>query len=919
MAWLGRGHRDAARPDGQTPLMPSKGPATECREGAVARQGGCASQAGAPGIGKYFGTILWCQTAESASNPSSFGCTTFHECCARLEADGHRRRVLHFTSPIALLREALKNDAAAIVVDTSLFEPCGGGQPSRGHRLLSDLCSVSGATEVFVPVPEEQPPSFPPPPQASPAAVAAAAAALTAACSVPDDRGQWNFRSPLDTWVPLRVEDDVEVETGFRKFLSGCGNKHVTQKMSFAHGAEYSYTFQTLCDGSSVAAEYCCARGRHRNLIRRRRRSVPAVCGESILAHFPCVRVVQPQRLPSALLKCKPQTVCCAAAGAAGGERCCGEPPRVAGIVLGDLWVRAGQLRNVRPSSAFYNSVSYSRDRVLVGVADDDDDAVAYVSRNVLRYGHLQDRQAKARLSSVLACAFNEVGVVDADTVIVSEPSHGSDAHRAILLRELLFGGPRLSGVYMASREVLALYSRGHTNGLVVNLGDQHTTAVPIVDGVPVLSAVQVHQSGMDQLRRALDDRLACRNRGRNGWGGRSITQAVDNYMQRDLHVLPKAKMDEFFRISREVFDYAAPAADGQEIFLSNASPDDLSLFADRLFEIGIDICGDVPLDQQDTEASVNVCGGSELWEISEVLFNPHLPQLLFPDGFPKSFNRDHFGRTLPYKHSRQHLLPPPGWRTLPDLVRAAVDATPARLRPRVCNAVVLSGGGASLRGLGDRLSEELWSTPPIDDAGVWRASAGGETWQLDRHDSAQLDRCIRQPREAHRAAPAVEALRIGQHTKLYALNLPEDAAGHAEARCVVSGDVVRIHREDPDELHPVSVPLSLPPDVQCIVLDFIGPLSYANQLHRVEVPEFGGSLAFRGMAMLVAHCRTLHHRTVSRADVLRGEPEEVLAVLSQRCPDRGIAPLLFPDAAWLVPPLAADVVNMPCVRRLHR
>eukprot|EP01062_Namystynia_karyoxenos_P071907 TRINITY_DN6772_c0_g1_i1.p1 TRINITY_DN6772_c0_g1~~TRINITY_DN6772_c0_g1_i1.p1 ORF type:complete len:1193 (+),score=209.68 TRINITY_DN6772_c0_g1_i1:152-3730(+) len=940
---------------------------------------------------KVFKDVLWVCTAEAARDPQSPSARVLAECGRCLAAAGCGLRILHFTAALPMLQEVLRGDTAAVVLDASLFtNPTDPQHPTRrlvGHAAIDDLAYLNGSCPIYVPV--VRPATVPPRP--------------TPAAPPQDDGegdglGEWDFWFTTQ-WIRTREQDDRIIEEGFRRFLDSGASAGTfrTTALSFHNsqdGKGSVFNFRAPPDGVAEAVEVNEATGRRRELRRRRPLPRPAVDPSDPFASDPLVEeiagptaaevaAVLAQRLRTARQPNSgsgagaPDATSTSSAGgaaaAAEGDGTSRRPP-CAGLLLGDLWVRAGPLDRLDPVARFYNTISRQRNGnnqpyVTVGCQEDDDeDEAPYVQRNVLERGHVREAASDPRadpanvLGHVVAKAFTDAGIGEGYCVIAGEPSHGSDNHRNTLLRSLLYGPTRLRGVYIAAKEALSLLACGYTSGIVVCFGDQYTRVVPIVDGAPLRERVHILDWGSETLGKAVLERLSLRNRGRHGWGWRHILNAMDAIKERNLRVLPRQKAEGLLAIARETL-----GADFVRAALETDRPVDPPTqrqqeeFRRRLGEsLGLEMDRDLQLQglhhaQPEPagagQVHIELCGGSELWELPEVLFTPRLGRLLYPGGYPRGFMRDHFGRSLPWPQDRpRHAVePPPGWQSLPTIIRNMTQWLPPHLRTKVSGAIIVDGAASQLSGLADRLTEELWPDSSCDDEGEWELRDGAGEWsavspvarrQLHRawlQWGARQDPECPAPAEAAGGPPptrrrgssagsiaaagpdALVSFAKCEH-QLYGVTFTSET--EAKAQRVSDGQVLHLRRVPPRAPHPVQPSAawrSLPDVVVGRVLLYLGPLNYANQRRAVEAHGETGALAFRGMAQLVSICRSLAERLINRGDVGRGTVQTLQAALEAKCPDRGLGPLLRRPPCPDLAPLPAEVVNMPfCQTDLH-
>eukprot|EP01064_Diplonema_japonicum_P019203 TRINITY_DN278_c0_g1_i17.p1 TRINITY_DN278_c0_g1~~TRINITY_DN278_c0_g1_i17.p1 ORF type:complete len:550 (+),score=140.85 TRINITY_DN278_c0_g1_i17:66-1715(+) len=181
----------------------------------------------------------------------------------------------------------------------------------------------------------------------------------------------------------------------------------------------------------------------------------------------------------------------------------------------------------------------------------------------------------------------------------------------------------------------------------------------------------------------------------------------------------------------------------------------------------------------------------------------------------------------------------------LTEKIHECVRLLPKAVLMKVCKRVVLDGPGADIRGMCERVEEELFPDPP-EEGGVW--TIGG-----DPLEKGVSDGLVRQQQAGSR---------------FYEVR---DTVYNLEMFTAMQGGTVQ-------SIAPLQPPIpptfsSLPPDVVRTVLSFLGPLLIYTDGHRVTRGPLGQSARQAYLGGLVAVERTSREAIaeVSKLDSRRG------------------------------------------------
>lgn len=207
-----------------------------------------------------------------------------------------------------------------------------------------------------------------------------------------------------------------------------------------------------------------------------------------------------------------------------------------------------------------------------------------------------------------------------------------------------------MQGLYTPDSSVLALYSCGQTNGLVVDSGLHVTSAVPVFEGYPLARHVMKSHIAGDCLDRFMHTQLLDR--------GFSFTTPKELDMVREIKELKGFVCEDY----EETLEAAGNVQDGQKVFQANyVLPDG-------------------------TEVEL----AEERFRTPELLFNPKL-----------------------WKESSENVLDKDGVTVfsalgMHELAFEAIQNVDAEVRNEMYNRIVLSGGTSMFQGLPGRLYQEL-------------------------------------------------------------------------------------------------------------------------------------------------------------------------------------------------------------------
>eukprot|EP01065_Artemidia_motanka_P052493 TRINITY_DN94_c0_g1_i1.p1 TRINITY_DN94_c0_g1~~TRINITY_DN94_c0_g1_i1.p1 ORF type:complete len:1044 (+),score=242.65 TRINITY_DN94_c0_g1_i1:68-3199(+) len=455
--------------------------------------------------------------------------------------------------------------------------------------------------------------------------------------------------------------------------------------------------------------------------------------------------------------------------------------------------------------------------------------------------------------------------------------------------------------LYPVAKEVLALYAYGHASGIVLSVGGTYARAVPVLNGTPVVEAVQTSSISSGILQEKMLWQMVN--------GNSKLFKAGQWYRLEGFVVdqLPKVRdsacrvlsKDHIAEVRRWVDSLppqgsqaqGAPAgaagaatkssgrktppkketsrswfADAMRSVRGPSKEDKAAaakLAVEQLAERHAYVHGMAKLAAADGREVPDVFSwrelgkgprgqgvfrmGTEGWAVPEMLIDPAFETVV---GAPKKPEGCQSSGTK---------LRAVG---MPDLIRNCVrkceeifQQAPlgqSQLR-QVCSAVVLDGAGTQWPGFVERLQEELWPKS-IDDTPVW---AVGDV-PLCREDSARVERAYRKymfPRvePGQTEPPPPEPFLLVPVTTDEAQGLLLDFKTRS-ATSRRSGAQLPLTRRDPPSAHalqPCAAFSSLPQSVVFKVLSYLDPLTLYNPLHEVEACEERESVAWRGGSLL--------------------------------------------------------------------
>eukprot|EP01065_Artemidia_motanka_P052495 TRINITY_DN94_c0_g1_i3.p1 TRINITY_DN94_c0_g1~~TRINITY_DN94_c0_g1_i3.p1 ORF type:complete len:992 (+),score=235.94 TRINITY_DN94_c0_g1_i3:68-3043(+) len=405
--------------------------------------------------------------------------------------------------------------------------------------------------------------------------------------------------------------------------------------------------------------------------------------------------------------------------------------------------------------------------------------------------------------------------------------------------------------LYPVAKEVLALYAYGHASGIVLSVGGTYARAVPVLNGTPVVEAVQMSSIAGDVLQVQLLNRLVSTN----------LKRFPDRFHLQRLAEdrLPKVRDSACRVLSKERIAEVRRWVDSLP---PQGSQSQGAPAVEQLAERHAYVHGMAKLAAADGREVPDVFSwqllcesrrgsvlrmGTERWAVPEMLIDPAFETVV---GAPKKPEGCQSSGTK---------LRAVG---MPDLIRNCVrkceeifQQAPlgqSQLR-QVCSAVVLDGAGTQWPGFVERLQEELWPKS-IDDTPVW---AVGDV-PLCREDSARVERAYRKymfPRvePGQTEPPPPEPFLLVPVTTDEAQGLLLDFKTRS-ATSRRSGAQLPLTRRDPPSAHalqPCAAFSSLPQSVVFKVLSYLDPLTLYNPLHEVEACEERESVAWRGGSLL--------------------------------------------------------------------
>lgn len=325
--------------------------------------------------------------------------------------------------------------------------------------------------------------------------------------------------------------------------------------------------------------------------------------------------------------------------------------------------VKAGMAGGDRPTVVFPSTVGRPKHvRMMPGGALEGRDVV--VGRRALEHrGALVLRQPMARgmvedwddMERVWAYAFGDEGLgvpSDAHPLLLTEAPLNAARHREHCA-EVLFEHFNVPALYLAPQAILSLYASGRTTGLVVDVGDGVSHAVPVYEGFAVQHAI----TRMDVAGRDVTERLGLLLRR----AGCSLTTSAERELCRDIK-------------ERRCYVALEPAKD--EVAMLSAARNDTK---------------PPPVDAPN--AAQPLVSAHQLPDGSRVVLGPErfrAPEVLFD---PSIVGSEAGG--------------------VPKLLALAAQKSDLDLRATLCSQIVLAGGSTLFPGFGDRLLHDLKSALP--------------------------------------------------------------------------------------------------------------------------------------------------------------------------------------------------------------
>ncbi|KAG9045022.1 NuA4 histone acetyltransferase subunit [Tulasnella sp. UAMH 9824] len=256
--------------------------------------------------------------------------------------------------------------------------------------------------------------------------------------------------------------------------------------------------------------------------------------------------------------------------------------------------------------------------------------------------------------------------------VLVTEPAWNTASNRE-RMAEIMFEEFQVPAFYIANNSVLSAFASGKGTALIIDIGKSQANVTPVVDGFVLRKGI-AHSSIPALVQNSAHSILA---------HGDQTRPSID--------LLPYQLIDK----KQIVEPNQPPRCVLREDRIATTTPSWRNWAVQREVEEWMMACGAVlPREYSEEHAR---SWARKTYE--------------FPTGFNSSFGGERF---VPGDiFFTTHHLPPTQTQTqhpatLPELLTTALRATEPDLRPALFNNVVLTGGGACLPGMGDRIGYEL-------------------------------------------------------------------------------------------------------------------------------------------------------------------------------------------------------------------
>eukprot|EP01062_Namystynia_karyoxenos_P058528 TRINITY_DN50058_c0_g1_i1.p1 TRINITY_DN50058_c0_g1~~TRINITY_DN50058_c0_g1_i1.p1 ORF type:complete len:1282 (+),score=326.71 TRINITY_DN50058_c0_g1_i1:167-3847(+) len=405
--------------------------------------------------------------------------------------------------------------------------------------------------------------------------------------------------------------------------------------------------------------------------------------------------------------------------------------------------------------------------------------------------------------------------------------------------------------IYLCAKEPLSLYHCGSTDGIVVSMGESYTRIVAIRRGTPVLEATQMRHFAAGHIKADLRSKLACQ------YGN------LDSLLEH-CYVLTKRQMTAVLHHKGQSVGHPWDCPCGQNNIAGKeykCPACDKSYMYQDFETVGLGKPRR-PLPGTDGKVVANM----ELWNAPEKLFTPDV------DAWTR------IGDPTPTDYYSSRSEKPVG---LPEMVRRCVAACPPDIHHYVCRHIIMDGGCSMIRGLPERLQEELWPDTYRDaPEWKWRAADGGALPgglpELVPEDHSAIERAFNAERHADpgatdaaaAAAPGPTYLRpaLGDG-RIFSITFTlKQEQGEADVtECVqgqasptAKGKICKIVRVLPEDRHPVHAGTGrwhlLSMDVVAVITSFLEPLQIWNIKHEVDAFKERDIQGFRGGSLLMLH-----------------------------------------------------------------
>ncbi|KAG8977805.1 NuA4 histone acetyltransferase subunit, partial [Tulasnella sp. 427] len=256
--------------------------------------------------------------------------------------------------------------------------------------------------------------------------------------------------------------------------------------------------------------------------------------------------------------------------------------------------------------------------------------------------------------------------------ILVTEPAWNTAANRE-RMAEIMFEEFQVPAFYIANNPVLSAFAAGKGTALIIDIGKSQASVTPVVDGFVLRKGI-AHSSIPALVQNSAHTILA---------HGDATRPPIDLL---PYHLIEKKQTVEQNQLPRFV-------ARDDRIASTTTSWRNWAV-------------------QREVEEWMMACGAVLPREYTDDLARSWARKPYeFPTGFNSSFGAERFipgdiyfttGHLPPTQSQTQHPA------TLPELLTTALRASEPDLRPALFNNVVLTGGGACLPGMGDRISYEL-------------------------------------------------------------------------------------------------------------------------------------------------------------------------------------------------------------------